>query len=511
MKQAVLRALGLAATTAACLALPSCPALAGGYVVNACSPTTSSGLWTPTNTFPAAFATGNQCGGPAVGSTDGGHQGALYAEDVLNSPASIPDGARAGWTLTAPTGTTITAISYYRSVHAYNDQDLISGIFDAAGTPLEQCKIPWPFVAGSSIDCDKINDEAPVTFTGLSTSSLFLGIMCRIVRPVIACGAGGAPLHAVTAALYSARVTLSESGAPTLSNAGGTLWGGGIVSGVAPVTFAASDASGIQDQQVRSDAGQILISVPQACDFTQAPPCPQQPAGTLNVDTSRVADGVHTFTVVVTDPAANSQLATSPPVVVDNNGPPPPSLTATAHGSGSNVIALSWRNPASAPAPITQAMVQLCQATCPAATRISASGAAQITAPGPGLYSVHLWLLDSQGRGGPHNAALASVTVPAQSGTAPIPGAGKHTKVAAVIKGRRMRVSGTIMRSGRVRVSWRSKSAGHTRGAGSRVVTIRKHAIALTFTLSARARRGTTRIVVRSGSRIVAQARARRG
>ena len=51
----------------------------------------------------------------------------------------------------------------------------------ADGSPLEQCKIPWPFPSGSSIRCDKINDQAPVTFTGLNTSSLFLGVMCRIV------------------------------------------------------------------------------------------------------------------------------------------------------------------------------------------------------------------------------------------------------------------------------------------------------------------------------------------
>ena len=62
-----------------------------------------------------------------------------------------------------------------------------------------------------------------------------------------------------------------------------------------------------------------------------------------------------------------------------------------------------------------------------------------------------------------------------------------------------------------MRVSWRSKRATRTLGAGSRVVSIRKHKIGLTFLLSAKARHGTTRIAVRSGTRVVAQARARRG
>ena len=368
MNRTIRNALTLAATIAASLGVPG-PALAGSYVVSACSPTSSPGLWAQTNTFPTVLATGNQCGGPAIGPTDGSHQGALYAEDILNSSTNIPDGSRAGWTLNAPGGTTITAISYYRSLHSFTTSDMISGLFLTDGSPLEQCKIPWPFPSGSSIHCDKVNDQSAVTFTGLNTTSLFFGVMCRLVDNATACISGGAPIHAATADLYSARVTLSESGAPTLGSIAGALWAGGIVSGVAPVTFTASDPSGIQEQQVRSDTGQTLITAPQACDYGNTPPCPQQPAGALNVDTSRVPDGTHTFSLVVTDAAANSQIATSPPVTVDNYGPPPPTLTATAQGAGSNVIALSWRNPPAPPAPISRAMVQLCQTTCPPATR----------------------------------------------------------------------------------------------------------------------------------------------
>jgi hypothetical protein len=510
MRRTITRTVGLAAAIAATLGVLTPSALGGSYVVGACSPSSSPGLWVQTNTFPTALTTGNLCGGPAVGPTEASHQGALYSEDVLNSPGTIPDGARAGWSITAPAGATITAISYYRTLHAYNDANMISGLFQADGAVLEQCKIPWPFVHGSSIHCDKVNNQAPVTFTGLNTSALFFGMGCRLVEPQSSCIAGGAPLHAASADLYSARVTLSESGAPTLSNVRGPLWDAGAVWGVVPVTFVASDLSGIQEQSVRTDTGQIVMSVRQACDFGSTPPCPQQPAGTLSVDTTRVADGTHAFSLVVTDAAGNSQIATSPSVLVDNNGPLPPALTATAQAGGSRVVALSWRNPPSPPSPIARAMVQLCQATCPPATTISASGAAQLTAPAAGVYSVRLWLIDANGRGGEHHAALATVNVPA-GGTVSGGGLGSRTKVAAVIKGRRLRVSGTIMRAGRVRVSWRSRIAKRSVGSGTRVVTVRRHKIALTFTLSARARRGTTRVAVRSGSRIVAQTRARRG
>ncbi|MCA1699542.1 MAG: hypothetical protein LC790_11845 [Actinobacteria bacterium] len=423
------KVLAVAGASAASVLVLACPAWAGSYAVSACSPSSSAGLWAQTNTFPAGFAIGNLCGGPAIGPLDGANQGALYAEDILNSPAHIPDGARAGWTFAAPPGTTISAISYYRTLAAYNDQDLVAGLFQADGSALEQCKIPWPFLPGDSNVCSKPSNQAPYTFTGLNTSSLFLGVTCRIVTNATAC-IGNGTIHAVRAALYSAKVTLVESAPPTLSNLGGALWGGGVVSGVVPVTFAASDQTGIQQQLVRSDAGQTLGSALAPCDFTLAQPCPQQPTGSLSVDTRRVPDGPHTFSVVVTDAATNSQVATSPTVIVHNNRP---AAASTPTGQGAPTTSTSKNNTAA-----------------------------------------------------------------------------KRTKISAVIRGRRLRVSAKLARSGRVRVSWRSKLHGRTVAHGSRMVSTHKHKLAVTFTLSRRARRASTRVAIRSGRRIVAHTRARR-
>jgi len=510
MTLAARNSLATMAAIAACLVVLPATALAGSYTISACSPSASAGLWAPVNTFPASWESGNLCGGPMIGPLDGANQGGLYAQDVLMSPTNMPDGSYAGWVFAAPPGSAITAISYYRTLAAHGDRDMMAGLITAEGTVLEQCTIEIPL--GSSIDCYKPNNQAPVVFTGLNTSSLFLGVKCRVVIPGSGgCGAGGT-IHRARAVLYSARVTLTESSAPTVADVGGPLWGSGIVSGVVPVTFTASDATGIQQQAVRSDSAATLIAVAQACDFTLAQPCPQQPAGSLGVDTRRVAAGPHTFSLAVTDAAANTRIVTSPTVVVDNNGPPPPvSLTATPK-SGSNVIALAWRNPTGAPAPITAAQLQLCQTSCLAAVTVGATGAAQISAPGPGLYTVRLWLLDSRGMGGSHNAALATITVPPAAAGASS-STSRRTKIAAVLRGRLLRVSGSIAQTRRVRVSWRSKVAGGTVGAGSRMVTIRSNKLRVTFTLSARARarRATTRIAVRSGTRIVAQARARRG
>ena len=284
----------------------------------------------------------------------------------------MPDGTRAGWIFTAPPGTTITAISYYRSLAAYNDPDLSAGLVQADGAVLEECRIDTA-VRYAATRARSPATRAPFEFTGLNTSSLFFGVICRVIFAGGGCGAGGT-IHAAKASMYSARVTLSESSLPALSGLVRAAVGGGVVSGVVPVTFSASDATGIKQQYVRADPGGVIAGATQTCDSMLAQPCPQLPAGSLSVDTRRVGDGPHTFSLVVVDAAGNQQTATSPTVVVRNQAAavPPPAI-----------------------------------------------------APPP----------------------------PPPSSTAP------RTRIRAVITGRRLRVTGSIARSGRVRVSWRSKRA----------------------------------------------------
>jgi hypothetical protein len=482
--------------------------------MHACGPAASPGPWSQVNTAPAGFASGNLCGGPEIGPLDSSNSGSLFAEDVLNSPAEIPDGARAGWTITAPPGATITGITYYRTLATHGDRDVAAGLFQADGSVLEQCRIALPF--GSPSVCSMPNNQVPVAFGNLNTTSLFLGVLCDIVvnPAVTACVAGGAPLHNMQAYMYSAKVTMTENAAPTVTGIGGALWGGGLVSGTVSVSFSGSDATGIREQAVQNDSGQTVLSRPNACDYTQQPPCPQSPNATLNVDTTRVADGPHTFRLVVTDTAGNSTVVNSPPVVVDNYGPPPPlGLIATAR-AGSDTIALTWTNPPTPPAPVTGAIAQLCRASCSAPVSVNAFGNVQVPAPGPGVYVVRVWLLDAAGRGGPHNAAVATVTVPSSATPPPPPPppSGTPTRIVAILHGRQLRVSGPITVSGRVSVSWRSKIRGRTVGHGSRAVTIRANRLRVTFAIPRRARvaAATLRVAVRRGGRVVGKARARR-
>jgi hypothetical protein len=226
--------------------------------------------------------------------------------------------------------------------------------------------------------------------------------------------------------MYSARVTISENMAPTVSSVAGALWEGGLVSGTIPITFGATDGSGIREQAVQTAGGQTVVASSQSCDFAVQPPCPQSPDATLHVDTTKVPDGTQAFRLVVTDAAGNGQVVTSPPVTVDNLGPPPPVGLTAAATVGSNALALSWSNPANPPAPVTGAMAQLCSTSCSAPSSVNAFGGAQLTTPGPGVYVARVWLVDAAGRGGAHNAASAAVTVPSSVSPPPPPPADAH-------------------------------------------------------------------------------------
>jgi hypothetical protein len=407
MSKIALAHITIAVTSALSLVLAA-TALAGSYTVGACSPFTTSGPWSEVDTSPAGLMVGNICGGPAVGPLGDGNQGALFAQDNTEATGThIAGGAHAGWSFTAPTGTTVTAVSYYRSLEAQQN-DLVAGLFQADGTPLEICAATFQ----DHFSCSIPNNQAAASFSGLSTNGLFFGVECQLQSSDQYCLSGSPGFPFATADLYSVTVTLTEQSSPVVAGEAGPLWDGGVVSGTVPLSFQATDPSGIEQLSV-SDGGALAASAQESCDFTQIVPCPQLEPGSLSVDTTRIPDGRGQVSLVVSDAAGNTTVVTSPALVVDNNGPSAPtSLTASAAAAGSDVVNLAWSDPVNPPEPVTGAFVQLCQATCAPAVAVSPAGAGQLTAPGPGSYTVRLWLVDSAGKGGPQNAATTAVTIP---------------------------------------------------------------------------------------------------
>jgi hypothetical protein len=197
------------------------------------------------------LTSGNQWGGPSIGPLDGDDPGALEGEDLVGATAHSPSGAQPGWSFTAPAGSTITAVSYYRSLETGNNGDWVARLLSANGTQLDTCQTdPDP--------CSKPTNQVAVTLSGLSASGLLFGIECEPVAPDTDCLAGGTE-HDAEADMYSVKVTLSETGTPFVSNLGGALWGGGVVWGSEPVIFSGSDLSGMSQVALEGSDGQLAL------------------------------------------------------------------------------------------------------------------------------------------------------------------------------------------------------------------------------------------------------------
>jgi hypothetical protein len=396
--------------------LPVAAATAGTYTITTCSPGSSAGAWQPVNQAPASMTAGSLCGNgtPAIGPnnqiTD---TGALFGEDLIGSTTPVPNGDEAGWQLTVPAGVTITGISYYSSYETDGDGWLSGLLID--GTPVaSDCETNL----NQTNPCSLLNDQVAQVQSGLDASSLFFGTVCDQVDGGTRCAPAPSGSHNAEADLYSAQVTLVESGGPLVQGEGGALWSSGPVWGTATLTFDAADPSGIQTVEVQTPEGGNLATVQQSCDFSQVQACPELPSGQVQVNTLGLPDGSEHVSLKLTNAAGDTTVVQGPTLVIDNNGPPAPtSLTAAAVSSTSDTIDLSWADPANPPEPVQYAYAQLCQTSCQAPVPVSTSGGAQITAPAAGTYTVRVWLTDIEGRGSSANAATTSVTVPAQPTT----------------------------------------------------------------------------------------------
>jgi hypothetical protein len=324
------RVLLLALASAVLLTVPQ-PAGAGTYTVLACSPTASSGGWQSVNSFPSGLAVGNMCGGSATGPnapTGPTDEGALFAEDSTNTTADIPNGAEAGWRFTAPAGTSIAGLTYWRSLHAYDQQSLVPGLWTGEGTTLESCQAP----PEGTHECNDLNNQGPQTFTNLNASSLFFGVRCSLVDGSEYCVPAAPGERHAQADLYSATVTLSETSSPTVSSVTGAGWSGGVISGQAPLALTADDPSGIADVEVRSSLGTVLANAPQSCDYYLAVPCPELSGATIGLNTSAAPEGPQSFILTVRDAAGNESIQTSPLVTIDNHPPAPPTGNTSPTG-----------------------------------------------------------------------------------------------------------------------------------------------------------------------------------
>ena len=439
---------------------------AGSYDVRACDDTVAAGAnnsWTLLNDDPATLGASETCNAYAWPPR-------LRVFDRIPGPPDVPAGKSIRWRFAAPLGATITALNGDFSLSRQLADSYSPFLRTAEGTLLLACPGPGSCTAGHSVQ------EGPWS---LSTSSLELGVRCDGAT-VCTTGYGQ---HRVEASASYVTVTLSESEAPSLTPPTGALWAGGYVPRSGSVTFGATDdVSGIRKARLYVD-GALAATATQSCDFTLARPCADRPEMTLTPPA--LADGSHTVQVAAVDAARNETRGAARSITVDNAAPAAPHDLRVSGNDATYVV--TWTNPGGQVAPLTDALVRVCDPTFACTTRTVPAAAQQatFTPAALGTYTVAVWLRDAAGNEDQANAAAVSFNRSAPPPTsAPTPGGSstppsapgsrpavppmsdrvpaKLTIHQARRRGRRVTVTGTLRPAtrGRLSVTYRAQLRG---------------------------------------------------
>ncbi len=484
-------------------ASPSPALAAGSYQVRACNfaPEAANNSWTWATSDPSQpshYAEHVNCPdrlGGSGGSAD--QEGGLSTTDALGLSSGAAPGTSAGWTFTAPAGTSITGISYERFIgHQFDGFNDWSPALRADGTivPGETCLDTVENGETCSVGGPPGEGGEPAAVAGLSAHELSVGVVCQ--APSSDECVTGATEHKTWAAMYGAAVTLSDPTPPTLGAPSGVLWGpgeaAGFHKGTESVAVSADDVGGGAASIVLSVDGRPVESYTAPCNFTFAQPCPSSTGTpTLTLPTTGLSDGTHTLTLVAADAAGNQSAAASEQITVENSAPPPPvGLSATATQAGGSTFTTTWTDPAGQVAPITGALYQVCpvsgSGSCSAPAPAPAAGPATVTVPGPGSWSIAVWLTNAAGNASPAAAAHTSVVVspsgPGGSGT----GTKRTIRVTETLRGRELVVHVSGPASGRVRVGFTGRLRGRTVASGTKTVSLRHGRLTLMFRLGPR-------------------------
>lgn len=500
--------IALVMLAAATWASPNTALAAGSYQVSACNfaPEAVNNSWTWATNDPAQpphYAEHANCPyrlGGSGGTAD--QEGGLSTTDALGLHNGATLGTSAAWTFTAPTGTTITGLTYERYIgHVFDGFNDWSPALRVDGNiaPGETCLDTVENGETCSVGGPPGTGGEPARITGLSAHELSLGIVCQ--APSQDECVTGATEHQVWATMYGATVTLSDPTPPTLSAPSGTLWGpgetGGFHKGTESVAVAAQDVGGGVASIVLSADGRPMETYTAPCNFTFAQPCPSSTGTqTLALPTTQLPDGKHTLALVATDAAGNQSSVASEEITVDNSVPAAPiGLSATPTHTGSSTFTVTWSDPPAQMAPITGALYQVCPASgsgaCSSPAAAPAGGPATVSVPGPGSWSIAVWLSNAAGNASPANAAHTDVVVaPSSSGGS---GAGHNatattTKVhiTEALQGRELVVHVTGPASGRVRVGFTGRLNGRIVASGAKTVTLKHGRLTATFRLGPR-------------------------
>ena len=378
-------------------------AQAGSYVVYACGGGPNN-TWAPSITHGgmAIYPAPPGCGTALTSRHNGQPQG-----------WTVPGGAASRWYFWAPSGAWIDAVAMnaeFQTLDHRWDSVLSNGSTILFGCHAQdQCTQflngDWMSVPGSNV--------------------LYTEVYC----PVGPCPAYWQPDSNYSnvfadSYIFSAAVRVNDVTAPGVSNARGAAWTDQWISGTQPVTFDASDNTGISSVVTSIDTTRSAAAS-QGCDAYQMT-CPNWPGATLDVDTRLAGDGAHRLVLGTVDRAGNYG-ETSRTINIDNTAPIAPTNISVGSGGPwrqSPHVSVIWSDPKQDYAPIAGATLEACPSGASSGC-VSKSidgrdvSEGDIDLPSPGQWDLRVWLRDAAG-----NQTRANASDPLRYGYDPDPPVG---------------------------------------------------------------------------------------
>jgi hypothetical protein len=409
--------MGIALALALLLALAA-EARAGKYAVAQCGWYVGADVEWADTTGGAKFRPDGYCVPPGGGDPfDGSHLKSFTRE----GQGTVSGTRFARWRWSAPAGTGITQVrgTWWHALHDGLEQRI--GVATAAGGF-------DPFLVGTA------TDVAPRSFVaGFATPVAAIEDRLLCARAESKWCSLDAPSWSAVRALT---ITLEDS-SPPAAGIGGGLFHAGWHRGLQPMLVWGGElGSGIRFGETTLDGARAAFTE-YPCDkeliggswtATKMRPCSLGPSTTHVIDTTAFSDGAHAVTHCVTDFSGNVGCDGPYTARIDNNPPAHVREPAPVGGTGwrrENGFDLRWSNPDQGPAsPIVGAGWRL---TGPGGFDSGAEYAAGpnrselngLRVPGPGAYSLALWLRDEAG----NEAPAAAVSVPLRFDDVP-PGVG---------------------------------------------------------------------------------------
>ena len=398
-------AMGLALAVALLLLLAA-EARAGKYTVAQCGWYVGADADWADTTGGAKFRGAAYCVPPGGGDSFAGSHLKSFTRDGQTTVS----GTRFGrWRWSAPAGTEITQVrgTWWQALHDGMEQRL-GGVNGAGFSPFLAASAtdvaPREFVAGFAPPVTAIEDRllcarAETRWCSLEATSW-------------------SSLRALTITLQDSTIPAAGVGgdlsAPGWHRGvqGLAIWGGDHGSGV---RFGESTLDGVRVALTEHPCA--IVSIGGEWRGTRMQPCPTGATGTQAIATTAFSDGSHALRHCAADFSGNAGCVGPYAVLIDNNPPAHPRSAAALGPEGwrrANGFEVSWSNPdQGAGSRIAGAGWRL---TGPAGFDSGAKFAAgrdraslaDLKLPGPGTYSLALWLRDEAG----NEAPAGAVSVP---------------------------------------------------------------------------------------------------